>query len=100
VREHRLLEGRERTRLDHIGRDGAGDAGKDQGRQPASEREDGAGECHHDEQQPVPAATPEAVAVACNQHGDERGAGEQRGEHDPDRGVGEAPVGEREPDQD
>ena len=99
VGEHRLLERGERPRLDDVGGDGAGEAGEDQRRQPAGEREHGAGQRHHDQEEPVAAAAPDAVAVTGDQHRDDRDAGKQRSEHDPDRCVGEAAVGERQPDQ-
>jgi hypothetical protein len=99
VGEHRLFERGERPGLDDVGRDGAGQGGEDQRRQPTRERKDTAGEGHHDEQEPVAASAANAVAVAGDQHRDERGAGEQGGEDGADRGVGEAAAGERDADQ-
>ena len=99
VRQHRLLERRERARLDDVGRDGAGEPGEDQRRQPAGEREHGARERHPDEQQPVAAAPADAVAVAGDQHRDERDPGQQGGEDDTDRRVGQAAIGKGDADQ-
>jgi hypothetical protein len=94
-----LLEGGEWSRLDDVGRDGSGQAGDDQRRQRTGQREDGARERHDDKQQAVAAAPPKAVAVASDQHGDERGSGEERSENNADCGVGEAAVGQSETDQ-
>ena len=72
VRQHRLLERGERTGLDDVGRDGAAEPGEDQRRQPAGEREYGAGERHHEEQQPVAAAAADAGRRSADQQRDER----------------------------
>ena len=55
---------------------------------------------HRDEEKPVRAAAAEAVAVAGEQDGDERGAREQSREHDADLGGGETAARERDADQD
>src|ERR687887_254740 len=70
VGEHRLLERGERSRLDHVGRDGAGQGGDEQRWQRARQREDGSGGAHNDEQDSVAAAPPDPVAVARKQHRD------------------------------
>ena len=99
VGEHRLLERGERARLDDVGRDRAGQGGEDQRRQPPRQREDAARNGHRDKQEPVAAPATDPVAVAGDQHRDERGAGEQRGEDGADGGVGKAAAGERDADQ-
>jgi hypothetical protein len=100
MREHRLLERGERSRFDDVGGHRAGQSGDDQRGQPFGEREDGAGDRHRDQQQSVAAPAPNAVTVAGEQHGDERTAGEQRGEHGADGRVGEAAIGEGDANQD
>ena len=98
--EHRLLERCERPRLDDVGGDGAGQSRGDQRRQPAREREHGAGDGHRDEEKAVRAAAAEAVAVTGEQDGDERSARQQSCEHDADLGGGQTAARERDTDQD
>jgi len=70
------------------------------GWEPAGERKHGACQGHDNEQQAVAASPPEAIALACEQHGDERTPGKERGQDDTHCRVGEAAIGEGEPDQD
>ena len=64
------------------------------------EREDGPGDRHRHEQDPVAAASAEPVAVPGEERGDERRPRQQRGEHSSDLGAGEAAAGERLADHD
>ncbi len=97
--EHRLFERGERPRLDDIGRDGAGQRGEDQRRQPAGQREHRSGAGHHNEEQAVAAAPPDSVAVAREQQRDECDPREERGEDGADFGAGDATPGEADADQ-
>ena len=99
VGEHRLLKGGERPRLDDVGRNGPSQASEDERRQPTRQSKHGACDCHSCKQQAVRATSPEAVAVAGDQHRHERDPGEERSEHNTDRGVGEATIGQGETDQ-
>src|SRR5262249_39913239 len=71
----------------------------DQRRQRAGLREHGAGDTHDEEQDPVATAPPDSVAVAGDEHRYRGRAGQQRGEHGADGGVGEAAPGEGDADQ-
>src|SRR5918995_1127030 len=100
VREHRLLERGEGPGLDDLGRDGPAETGEDERRQPTGQREDAAGNRHGHEEQAVAVAPSDAVAVARDEDRDERAAGQERGEHEPDGPVGEAAFGEVDADKD
>ncbi len=99
VGQHRLLERRERAGLDDVRGNGAGQRCGDERGQPPGQREDGAGDRHRYEQDPVAAAAADAVAVPREQNGDERIPGENGREDRSDRGIRIAAIRERDPDQ-
>jgi len=99
VREHRLLERRERPRLDDIGRERPRHAGCDQGRKPARQREYRSGAGHENEKQAIGAATAEPVAVPGEEYGGKRVSDEKRGEDHTYDGVRVPTFRERDADQ-
>ena len=100
VREHRLLERGERPRLDDLRRERARERDEDEQPDGAGESEDRAGEAHHDEEPDVPAAPSDPVAGTGDRERDDRGAADERAEHEPDLHAREAEVGECDADQD
>ena len=100
VSKHRLLERRERARLDHVRRHRPGKASNDERGQPAGERERGPRYRHEHEEEPVEATPTDAVAVASHEDGDNGDSAEERRQDRSDRGVREPAVCECYADQD
>jgi hypothetical protein len=99
VGQHCLLQRGERAGLHHLGGHGAGQRGQEQRRRPGGDGEHRAGSAHRDQQQPVAAAPPDPVAIAGQQQRGQRGAGQQRAEHQADLGARTARPRQRDADE-
>jgi len=87
--QHRLFQRGERAGLDDVGGDGASKRRKQQQRQALGERECGAGDAHHDQEDAVGGAPSNLVPVSAQRHRGDRRAQQDAGEDDADLGAGE-----------